>query len=180
MIVVSSNGAYKSWGAIMKSAEVTYERVTAVLLFVLAIAYTVSGLKYKLGHLSNPGSGFMPLVVGILLTGCCALYLIRTLKLKPVETKQQDSEAVGWRRNFTPIIISIVVIVYPFFLRQLDFIVSTILAVWVILVLLKYKSVLISGLIAVAVSVCLFFIFASLLNVPLPSGEIEAAILNLV
>jgi putative tricarboxylic transport membrane protein len=163
----------------MKTWNVKYERITAVGLLVGSLAYTILGLRYKLGHLANPGSGLMPMIVGFLLTGCSAVYLFNTLKIKSGGLQQENREEGWWGRNLIPICISVLVIVYPFLLKKVDFIISTILTVWSILALLRYKSVLISGMIAIAISVSLLFIFSMLLNVPLPSGDIEAVILNL-
>jgi len=163
----------------MKPLNVTYERITAMGLLAVSLAYTIFGLRYKLGHLANPGSGLMPMIVGFLLTGCSAVYLVKTFKKKPGALQQGELEEGWWGRNFIPICIAVLVIAYPFLLKQVDFIISTILTVWPILVILRYKSILISGMIAIAISVSLFFIFSMLLNVPLPSGDVEAVLLNL-
>jgi len=53
----------------MKSLrKLNKDRVSAVLLIVLGVAIVVQGVTYRMGTLTRMGAGFIPVVLGVLLT----------------------------------------------------------------------------------------------------------------
>ena len=163
----------------MKVPDIRHERITAAALFVLSVAYTLGGLRIKLGQMANPGPGLMPLIVGCLLTICTAVYLARTMLLKPDDMGSPRRDQAPRPKQIVPLCIGGLVVLYPFLLWALGFILSTFLTVWWILALLRYKRILVSGALAAVIAIALFFLFSMLLSVVLPGGELETFFMNL-
>jgi putative tricarboxylic transport membrane protein len=159
--------------------NIKHERIAATLLLVFSVLYTCGSLRLKLGQISNPGSGFVPLIVGLLLIGLTGAYVTRAFTMRDKGEKREDDTSRSWSGHGVTLCIAALVIVYPFLLRYLDFLISTFVTVWLILILLKYKRIYISGAIAIVITVALFMLFSRALNVVLPSGEIEQFLLNL-
>ncbi len=55
-------------------------KLTALGLFALSILYVVGGWSLKLGTLRNPGSGFLPRIIGFLLLICSGAYVYATFR----------------------------------------------------------------------------------------------------
>ncbi len=163
----------------MKVPSIRYERITAAALLVLSLAYTLGSLRIKMGQMASPGPGFLPLIVGCLLTLCTALYLARTIREKPAEAPGLRTDPASGAKHTVPLCIGGLVVLYPFLLWSLGFILSTFLTVWSILALLRYKRLFLSGALAATIALALFFFFARFLGVVLPGGDLEAFFMNL-
>jgi hypothetical protein len=154
------------------------EKVAAVALWTFSLIYFFSSLRLKLGRMANPGSGFMPLLVGICLLLCATIYLAQVFRAGRERTGAASPPANG-RNYWVPMGIGACVVVYPFLLGALDFLLATFLVVAPILVILKFKNLAVSLLTAALITVLAYFIFARVLGVVLPNGILEQFLLSL-
>lgn len=142
------------------------------LLFVSSCIYVISSIRLGIGNLSNPGLGFFPLVVGLMLSFSSLMIVMRTIQR--VGWKLQKISSRWNRQKFqTLATIAGCFTFYLFTLNRIGFLLSTF---WLIIVALwlsgdrKLLSVLvISGLVSITVD----GLFAVLLNVPLPTGILK-------
>jgi len=155
------------------------EKITASVLWAFSLIYLYGCLRLKLGTLNNPGPGFIPALVGILLLLCTGTYLYKAFKGKRLE--QETTEKSTEREVNYPIVFGIVgsIIFYPFLLGYLKFLVATLITVFLMLVLLRFKTLTFSFLTAIGITVISFVIFARLLGVVLPSGILEELIFQI-
>ena len=149
------------------------EKILAVILFGFSWLYLFGCRHLKLGALNNPGPGFIPLLVGILLCGCTGAYLYNVYQSKGrVQGEGEKTEEGG--ENFVVLLgILASIIAYPFILEKLNFILSTVMVIFVMLVLLKFKNAFYCFFLSFGITAMSFLIFAIFLGVSLPSGILE-------
>jgi putative tricarboxylic transport membrane protein len=156
----------------MEMKKQAKEKLTGVILFALSLVYLLSCWKLKIGTVKNPGPGFIPVVIGILLLICTAAYLIRVFAARPGE-KAAPQEIAG-EKNYRAVVGIIAgTVIYPFILEPLKFIAATTALAFAMLLLLKPKKPVFSFLLALSLAVGCFLIFSRLLGMVLPSGFME-------
>jgi hypothetical protein len=152
------------------------EMITASAMLIFSLVYLYGALGIKLGTARNPGAGFLPLLVGLGLLVCSCLYLYQVAR-QP-RAAFEEEEPVKERQILLPAGIAAVVLVYPFLLRHLYFILTTALCLLVLLRLLRFKGWTFSLLAAIAVTIVTYLLFFRA-GVILPSGAVEQFFLSL-
>ncbi len=153
----------------MKKKGLTKERLTALILLGFSIFYTLYALRLKTGTIKNPGPGFMPILIGILLLICTVLYLLHVFSIKSRVKDAPDSQ-----KNYLAVYgILVCTIAYPFLLPMLKFILSTLMVTFVMLIVLKPHRPVYNFAIAVGASISTFIVFGQILEIALPAGYIE-------
>jgi putative tricarboxylic transport membrane protein len=149
------------------------EKITALILFVFSLIYLYGCWRLKLGTMDNPGPGFIPTLVGFLLFLFTAAYLYRVFKGKRPEKGIAEKAAVQ-EPNYR-VVVGILgsILIYPFLLGVLNFIIATLITMFLMLILLKYKNLAFSFFVALIITVVSFVVFARFLGVVLPSGILE-------
>ena len=151
------------------------ELVAASALLVFSVAYTLSSLGLRIGRISNPGPGLMPLLLGLALTTCAIVYLIRQFRIRSGGGESSSAESSGgWTAHRIPLSIVAAVAAYPFLLAWLGFLVATTMVVCAILLLLRFKTPSWSLLVGIVMTVLCYLLFARVLGVVLPPGPLEA------
>jgi putative tricarboxylic transport membrane protein len=154
------------------------ELLTAICLFIFSLVYAVGSLKLKIGQLSNPGSGLMPLLIGILLLLCSFIYLLMALvHNRPQNGKKDHSEETS-KSHIIPLAIAGLILIYPFILIYLGFLISTFLILWPMFVLLRFKNAYVSLLATALMVAATYLLFSVGLGVSLPSGPLEELIMT--
>ncbi len=140
------------------------ERIVALGFVLFALVFLAGSLPLKVGTPARPGAGFMPAVVG----------LFRQLRARPPATV---GEQPGTR--LTPWGIAAATCAYPVLLPHLHYLVSTFLVTAAMLLLLRFKSPVVSVVTALVGTLASFLFFGRLLSVVLPAGILEDLILTL-
>lgn len=149
------------------------EVVSAVVLVVFSTVYFVSGFRMNRGTIQEPGPGFLPLVIGILLVLCTSIFLAGALRRR-TRSAEPVKAAVKEKKNYRAIFgILLCALVYPLILQRLKFIVSTFIVAMMMLILLQPKKPFFSLSLAAAMAVGTYVIFSVLLEVSLPMGFLE-------
>ncbi len=157
----------------MKEQASTREKITVLVLLAISLLYFGWGWSLKLGSWSNPGAGFVPRVVGIVLL-CFAGVKFWLVFFGSREGKKPSSGTPGKSRNPRAVFgLLLAIILYPILLGYLNFLITTTLVLFLLFVLLKYRTPVFSLLVAGVFAVVSFFIFARFLGVSLPSGPLE-------
>jgi len=150
------------------------ERIVALGLFVFSLIFLAGALALKVGTMAQPDAGFMPAAVGASLLVAAAYNLVQQFR-QPVAVNQGKAGGLA----LAPSGIAAATLVYPVLLSFLNYLISTFLVLAALLLLLRFKSPLVGVLTALAAALASFFFFGKLLNVVLPSGALEDAILAL-
>jgi len=148
-------------------------KIIAIFLFGLSLFYLLGSFRLKMGNLNNPGPGLIPMAIGFLLVAFTALHLFRVFRATPAAIGKKTNPGAE-KKNYRAIAgILICTAVYPFILEPLNFILSTLLVSFVMLLLLRPGKILFSFLLSLAMAGGAFLVFARLFGVGLPSGFLE-------
>ena len=144
------------------------ERVVALVVVGVAGVYLTQALALPYGTTAKPGAGFFPTLVGIF--GCVVglAMCARAFRARPRSpaTRERESDPAARGRAVSTVFLLVV------FCALLPWIGYPLLAFAFVTVLLRrlgsaWRAAVITGAGAAAVS---FYVFAVLLDVPLPSG----------
>ncbi|RJR51177.1 MAG: tripartite tricarboxylate transporter TctB family protein [Desulfobacteraceae bacterium] len=142
---------------------------SGIFLLLASVAICVGSLQHEVGSLTEPGSGFFPLVTGLVLGVLAILILIEGWK------KEQDSAAF-WSpaANKMGIFLTIVfILVFSFLLEWAGFLITTTLFFLLVSRFVshhRWSTALFFGL---AASISTYVVFNYLLRAPLPGGIVE-------
>jgi hypothetical protein len=135
-------------------------RFILFLLIIFSVIYSIGAVQLKIGTPTMPGPGFMPLLLGIFLSGASTISLAVSYRGKSVsEEKNNEERVLSLATLKKPILMCIAVIVYALVLNRLGYIISVFL---LMLVLFKgidpqgWFTALIAATLTTAVS---YFIF---------------------
>ena len=133
----------------------------------------------KVGTAGNPGPGFLPIVIGALLSACSLILLLRLLRKKDAPADDFPVPAAS-RGNYRSIAgIFACTLGYPFFLEMFGFFVSTAGAVFIMFLLLSPRRPFAAFGLAVGSAGLSFLIFPILLGVAFPFGRIDEFLYHL-
>ena len=149
------------------------ERIVSLGILIFALVYLGGSISLKVGTGARPGAGMFPTAVAVALLAVAAFQVWRAFR-----EKTETDKGHSWTQ-LAPAGIAGVLVVYPYLLDTLNFLVSTSLVLFVMFRLLRFRTTLISLLTAVATTVFSYFIFAGLLGVVLPAGAMEEFILKM-
>ncbi len=143
-----------------------WQRITGiVLLGVAGLVIQQSIFVLRIDDGGQPGSGFLPFGLGIILAGL-AVALI-AVNLGPDAEKRALWGAGAWVR---PLLSVLLFAAYAAALEKLGYIISVFALVFLWLVVLEHKKWLRAILPGILSAVGVWLIFGFLLNVPLPLG----------
>jgi hypothetical protein len=149
------------------------ERWVSLGILIFALVYLAGSISLKVGTGARPGAGMFPTTVAVALLAIAAFHAWQSFRA-PIEKEKGHS----WTQ-LAPAGIAGALIVYPFLLHTLDFLLSTSIVLFVLFRLLRFKTPLVSVLTALGTTVFSYFIFAGLLGVVLPAGIMEEFILKI-
>jgi hypothetical protein len=152
------------------------ERIVSLGILVFAMVYTAGAIALKVGTLAQPGAGQFPAAIAIALLAIAGFHAWRTFR-KTAE--KEEEEGHRWT-ELAPAGIAAALVVYPILLRTLNFLTSTFIVLFALLLLLKFKTRKISFLTALVATILSFIIFSGLLGVVVPSGVMEQFILRIL
>jgi hypothetical protein len=159
---------------------VTKTRITALGLFGFSVLYLYGGWHLKWGTMKNPGPGFMPSLVGVLLFICTGIHVYRTFTGGRRDEGPSQGTGIHGPRYGVVLGIFACVVLFPLLLVHLKYLLCSSALVLVMLLLLRYKTPLMCLAAAVLISLVSYLIFARLLGVALPMGFAEEFIYALL
>ncbi len=150
------------------------ERIVALGILVFAMVYTAGAIVLKVGTLAQPGAGQFPAAIALCLLAVSALHTWRTFR------KTAEKGEGGTQTWFVPTGIAAVLVLYPVLLHALNFLLSTFIVLFVLFLLLRFKTVTVSFITALLTTLLSFVVFTVFLGVVLPTGGVEEFILKLM
>ncbi|MCE5283920.1 MAG: tripartite tricarboxylate transporter TctB family protein, partial [Deltaproteobacteria bacterium] len=151
------------------------ERIVALGILVFAMVYTAGAIALKVGTLAQPGAGQFPAAIALCLLAVSAFHTWRTFR-----KTAEKGEGNGLPTGFVPTGIAAVLVIYPVLLHALNFLLSTFIVLFVLFLLLRFKTVTVSFITALFTTLLSFVVFTVFLGVVLPTGGVEEFILKLV
>jgi putative tricarboxylic transport membrane protein len=143
-----------------------YDTLSGLFLLVVSVAILLGSLPLQVGSFTAPGSGFFPLLTGVVL-GLFSLLILaqaRGERAEPIRFWAPAANRKGIYLSF------VLILVYALLLERLGFIVSTTLF---FVLFSRYVSGHRWGtavFFALVTSLATYFLFNLLLHAPLPQG----------
>ena len=155
------------------------EKITAAVLLIFSLLYFFKGLSLQMGVPKNPGPGFIPFIIGILLISCSSFYLVRVFRKADLEGNGKKTSE-GEKRNYAAILgITACAILFPLVLETLKFLMTTFVVSFFMFLVLRPKKRAFAFFLAAGMSISSFLIFSRLLGVGLPMGFLETFFFHL-
>jgi hypothetical protein len=148
----------------------------AIALFCFGAVTVLLSLQYPVGSLRMPGSGFLPLALGVMLMALAAAQCaqVRAARPKPVESKAVEPAAPGKAGEGAParrvLYFMGAVAAATALLGPLGFVPMSFLLMLVLLRVMGECRWAACGLIALASSAASQLVFVIWLKIPLPQG----------
>ena len=144
------------------------EVVGSLFWMAVGIFFAVGGVMLNLGTLRNPGPGFLPLVMALLLV-CFSLFTLGKALIKPVRPLSR----FPWKR---PALVVASVFFYGLLLDLAGFLISTFILTFILFGLLirsknRWPKVFFY---AAATGVVAWLVFSVALSVPFPPARLMA------
>ena len=141
------------------------EVVGSLFWMAVGIFFAVGGVKLNVGTLRNPGPGFLPVIMAIILIFSSLFTLARGL-IRPV----RPISRFPWRRHALMIAS---VFFYGLLLELVGFLLSTFITMFILFGLLRGKSSWTMVFIYAAITALAgWLIFSVALNIPFPSPRL--------
>lgn len=154
-------------------------KIISIALFAFSLIYLLSTLKLKMGTPKNPGPGFIPAWLGVLLIISTAFHLLRVFRRGSTDETPDVSPPKG-KKDYKAILgILACTLVYPFILETFKFLISTFLVSFFMLFLLRPRNPISSSIIGFGISVVSFVVFSRFLGVGMPSGILETLLFRI-
>ncbi len=133
---------------------------------VIAILYIIEASRYRIGTSAQPGPGFYPLIVGALLTLGFVGTGIEAATSRSQEEVDWPTGAAQWR----VLSIAAASIGYVVLLTRIGHPLAATLVTLVALRVMNMQRWLVAVAVALAIGIGSYYLFAVVLDVPLPSG----------
>ena len=141
------------------------ERIAAALLMFVGVAAAAIAYDLGFGDFHQPGPGFFPFWLSLILAVVSFLYFLTRLGA--------DSKRVAlWERGtwLRPLLAAVVMFLYSLAIGWIGFFSSTFLLFLAWLILIEREKWLTVALVSILGTASLYLIFAVCLKVPLPKG----------
>lgn len=135
-----------------------------VFVFLGLLVFALSG-DLPFGQLSMPGSGFMPLLIAVLMIGFGAAIMLRGREGEALASLPWDD-----LRHAGPVVLIAAAAIAAY--TWLGFILTMTLMMFALLVLIEGRNILRAGVYSVAVVLLAYGVFATFLKAPLPIGPL--------
>lgn len=143
-----------------------WQRITGIVLLAVAGLVTQQSIfVLRINDGGQPGSGFLPFGLGIILAGLAAALI--AVNLGPDAEKRALWGAGAWIR---PLLAVLLFAGYAMALEKLGYVISVFALVFLWLMVVERKKWLQAALPGILSAVGVWLIFGVLLNVPLPMG----------
>jgi len=167
----------KCGGTSWRGDSMKKETIAALTLFGFSLLYALGCMGLKFGSLRKPGPGFLPSLIAVALILCTSVHLYQVLRQR---SRASGSEQGSQPLNFRVVTgLGLCVFIYPALLMTVDFVIATFLSVFAMLLILRYKTWLVSLLVSLVTALVCFSAFGLVLGLALPSGPVEALLYRL-
>jgi hypothetical protein len=141
----------------------TTDRVAGAALVLLALVVLLESRRLPLGSLRSPGPAYLPVVLAVVLLGFGALLVLMAGKAPPLAS-------VGFTEWRHAAAILLVCVFAALALERLGFRVTIALSLAFLLGVVERKGFALTAAVSLAFAAGAFFLFDTLLRVPLPRG----------
>lgn len=150
-----------------------YDKIGGFVWLVISLGIIASTWHYPFGTLEKPGTGFVPVLSGVIMAGL-SLGIIFQAVFRGKEGNKEEEKGSFLNDRWPKLVVTLIILFsYPFLLDILGFILTTFALVLFLLKIVeptKWRTALLHSALWTGVSYILFYI---VLKVPMPKGVWE-------
>jgi putative tricarboxylic transport membrane protein len=147
------------------------QKVCYLIFLVIGILYLIGSLLLPIGTSATPKGGLFPLIVAVFLVAMSIALIAGFLKGTGGSVESIEAFPKGKDRNRVLAVAS-ALILYTLLLKPIGYLVSTVGLMGVIVHLLGLRGWVKVALAAILTGALSYYLFAFILEVPLPRGEV--------
>lgn len=154
------------------------EWAIAAALFGMGFVVLFDGLNQKAStSASGIGAGFLPSVIGPLIMVLAVLLFVQLFRGKYGEAEQAEGDVDVSKTKWIPLLVTVAALFFfVFAVEPLGYMITAAVVFWVIAWAMGSRKYLNSAIIAVVLSVTIYFAFTRLLSIYLPAGVFEGVL----
>ena len=141
----------------------TRDRIAGLALLLFAVLVMWEDRAFPLGTITKPGPGYMPMVLAIILAGMAILVIV-------AGGGSPALAALDWSEKKHALAILVGCVFTALALERIGYRLTVILLVGLLLWVVERKGVAVTVAMALGLSLGTFYVFSTLLKVPLPLG----------
>jgi hypothetical protein len=143
--------------------------ISGLFWFAIGLMLSIWSTSYQIGSIVQPGPGFLPLGLGLLIILLSIILLIGAIKsLRPVDRPPSSSTGGAWKRVGYAVLV---LMVTAFFFEKLGYLLTFFLLILLLMLgaagRQNWKRIL---LVAILSALGVYVVFVRLLEQPLPRG----------
>lgn len=143
--------------------------IVSFCFLLLGAGYLIESLRLPMGTSSHPGSGFYPFLVGVALAALSVSLLIQSFKQR--ETPEEEVDAFPKGPDFMRVVtVASSLLLFAVFFKPLGYGICSAALMVAVLRLLGCRSWAKAVMISILTTAISYYLFASILGVPLPRG----------
>jgi putative tricarboxylic transport membrane protein len=146
-------------------------KVSYFIFLIVGILYCLGGLSLPRGTIDAPKGGFFPLIVGVFIVAISISLLFRSLKGAQESQEQIETFPKGADRNRV-LAVSVSLLIFALCLKPLGYLISTAGLMAVVVRLFGLRGWAKIALAAALTGFLSYYLFAVILEVPMPRGEV--------
>ena len=144
--------------------------VSGLFWLMIGLLLSVWALTYQIGSFIQPGPGFLPLGLGLLLIFLSSiLLLVQGKKASPVKQREPSSLFTGWRRLAYTVLVLLVTI---FLFEQIGYLFTVFLLVFFSMLVTGPRNWRTPLIVALCSALGIYVVFVLLLKQELPRGPL--------
>jgi putative tricarboxylic transport membrane protein len=139
-----------------------------ILWLIIGVGLVFGSVELELGSIQSPGPGFMPFMTGCVLALMGFLLAVKEIRRNPGGQGDQGiSLRKFWPRGLSSLLTALL---YGVFIKDLGFLLSTFLLIFVLLKILGSRKWLSPFLISILTTVGSYLLFSVWLRIRFPAG----------
>ncbi|SDM52096.1 tripartite tricarboxylate transporter TctB family protein [Halarsenatibacter silvermanii] len=139
----------------------------SILLLAISVFVYFESQGFRGGGLGDPGAGFMPQVISVLLALLSIGLFFQTYKEK--NKKNNNSSKITLKDIKNIILVMLGLIMYYYTLRAIGFIILTPILMMYLIYLFNKKISVKAAIFSIILTSALYFVFGGWLNIPIPT-----------
>lgn len=150
-----------------------YDKISGFVWLGVSLGIIASTWHYSFGTLGKPGTGFVPLVSGVVMA-CLSLGIIVQAFFRPKEGNEEKEKSSFLNDRWPKLVFTLIILFsYSFLLNALGFILTTFALVLLLLKIVEPTKLRTAVVEAVLTTGACYLLFYIVLKVPMPKGVWE-------
>lgn len=146
--------------------------ISYLFFLLVSVCYLFGAFKLPFGTAAQPGSGFFPLLTGIALSIITSVLVVTSFLRFSKNTDVKMKEFPAGNDLYRVVTLIIVFIFFALLLKWTGFVFCSFFTLAITFKVFGLKDLHKIFIISLIFSICFFFFFSSLLEVPLPVGTL--------